>query len=378
MKVSELNANIIAQLETALGQTVPLFPKSFLRVLAKVMAGVYITLNKYAEWMTLQLFPETATLTETTVLGSTISPLKSWGRLVGCGDPYAAVPAELSIEITVTDPEGITLPGGSEFVDPNTNTTYRTITSVTLDSTTETVTVRCTVGGASGELAAGALLTCSNPVSTMYPIAEVAAITVSGVDAEDEESYRQRVIAYYQRKPQGGSYSDYYQWGMEASGIAAIYPYTGALPGEVDIYVKSATLTDGIPDATQLDAVSTEVNDVTRRPVNAYINVLPVVRVLFSVQVAGLNVDDADGAQADITTAVTDYIYGLEPFINGLSYGSRNDRLTVASVAAVVQSVVQQYAGSFGTVLLYKAGDPVDAYSLDVGELAKCTSVTYI
>ena len=103
---AEINAMIIAQLEAELGQTVPFLPKAFERVLAKVLAGVFILLYKYAGFMFLQIFVETASNQNTTVLGQTINPLAFWGRLIGVGDPVAATKAELSLTVTVTNQTG--------------------------------------------------------------------------------------------------------------------------------------------------------------------------------------------------------------------------------------------------------------------------------
>lgn len=380
MKVSELNTNIVVQLEAALAQKVPLFPKSFIRVLAKVLAGVFVILYKYAEWSTLQYFPATAAIEDTVILGKTISPLKELGRLIGAGDPYAAVPAEMSMTLTVlySPPFSETLPAGSELVDPNTSLTYTTLVAVALDAPTKTVTVRCTTGGTQGALAFGSSLVFSNPPATLYPTATVASVTVQGADAETEAAYRQRVISYYQRRPQGGSYADYYLWGMEASGIANIYPYRGATPGNVDIYVQSATLPDGIPDTAQLNAVAAQIDAADRKPVSATTMVYPIARILFTVDVAGLNVEDTVGAEADIITAVQDYFLSLAPYIDGITVGPRTDRVTAAAVSSVVQSVVAPYAGAFGTCRISMGAGYIDAYSLQEGELAKCTAVSFV
>lgn len=380
MKVSELNTNIVVQLEAALAQKVPLFPKSFIRVLAKVLAGVLVILYKYTEWSTLQYFPATASFTETVILGQTISPLRELGRLIGVGDPFAAVPAELTMTLTVlyTPPFTEPLPVGSELSDPATGLIYTTLTAITLDAPVKTVTVRCATGGTQGALAVGNTLVFSNPPTTLYPVATVAAVTVAGADAETEQSYRQRVIAAYQRPPQGASAADYYNWGMQAAGIASIYPYRGKVPGTVAIYVQSATLADGIPNTAQLNAVAAQINAVDRKPISAETVVYPIARLAFTVDVAGLNVSDTVNAQADITTAVQDYFLKLAPYIDGLTVGPRTDRVTAAAVSAVVQSVVAPYAGSFGTCRISMRAGYIDAYSLQEGELAKCTTVSFV
>ena len=58
----EINEIIIAQLQASLNQTIPLLPRSFLRVLAKVLAAVFTLLYKYGGFMFQQIFVQTATI----------------------------------------------------------------------------------------------------------------------------------------------------------------------------------------------------------------------------------------------------------------------------------------------------------------------------
>ena len=60
-KTSELSQMIIDQLQAAFNQRIPLFPKAFNRVLAKVLAGVFVILYKYAGFLGLQMFARFAT-----------------------------------------------------------------------------------------------------------------------------------------------------------------------------------------------------------------------------------------------------------------------------------------------------------------------------
>jgi hypothetical protein len=112
----EINDNIIAQLESSIGQSIPLLPKSFLRVLAKTLAAVFTLLYKYCGFIFLQIFVKTASIKETEINGQIVSPLIEWGRLVGEGDPVAATNAQLNIQITVENQTG-TLNSGAQDRD---------------------------------------------------------------------------------------------------------------------------------------------------------------------------------------------------------------------------------------------------------------------
>jgi hypothetical protein len=58
--IAEINDLIINQIEAQIGQTIPVLPKAFVRILAKVIAGMGIILYKVAGWIFLQLFVSTA------------------------------------------------------------------------------------------------------------------------------------------------------------------------------------------------------------------------------------------------------------------------------------------------------------------------------
>ena len=128
----QISDNIIAQLQATLNQTIPLLPKSFLRVLAKTLAGLFVIIYKYAGFMFLQIFVQSASTQETTVNGVTFTPLIRWGRLIGVGDPAPATNAELLIDITVDNQVG-SLTSQSQLINSDNGVTYLTLGSVLLD-----------------------------------------------------------------------------------------------------------------------------------------------------------------------------------------------------------------------------------------------------
>jgi len=145
----EINDNLIAQLESTLAQTIPLLPKSFLRVLAKVLAAVFITLWKYAGFIFLQIFIATASDSSTDINGQAVNPLTNWGRLILDRDRTAAVQAELLIDIIVENQIGNLL-SGSQLVGATNGVTYITLSTIPLDAPTKQVTVRAVSDQAGG------------------------------------------------------------------------------------------------------------------------------------------------------------------------------------------------------------------------------------
>lgn len=391
----QINDLVIAQLEASLAQSIPLMPKAFLRVLAKAIAGVFVLLYKYAGFMFLQLFVRTASFTATDVNGQQLNPLLEWGRLIGVSDPREATQAELTIAVSVESQVGSLL-AGAQLVGPGNGVTYVTLVGVPLDAPVVSVTVRAvadqtggTGAGAVGNLTDGAVLSFANPISNVARSATVTATTVTGSDAESPESYRQRVLDRFQKRPQGGAYADYEGWGEEAAGILNVYPYTGD-PGQVDLYseatVESSGSPDGIPTPAQLQAVLDLVNFdenglASRRNANAFVNSYPITRTGFVVQIQGIaGVSDLGQVQTDVETAVREYFLSVEPFIPGLSVPPRRDQITRTRLSAIVEDIVTAAAGTFTAALFYVSGSPgnLPAYALGEGEKAKAVSVGFV
>ena len=130
---AELSAQILGAIEAQMGQSAPILPKSFIRVLSKVLAAVFITLYKYAGFMSLQMFVATASDQPTVINGETITPLTWWGRLIGVGDPIAATRAQLTVAVNVESQTG-SLASGSQMLGAPNGYTYNTVGAVLLDA----------------------------------------------------------------------------------------------------------------------------------------------------------------------------------------------------------------------------------------------------
>lgn len=387
----DINDNIIAQLEASLGQSIPLLPKSFSRILSKAIAGVFVLLYKYAGFMFLQIFVRTASSEITTINGKQIRPLIEWGRLIGVGDPTPATQAEHTITVVVELKVG-SLASGTQLINSANGVTYITIGDVLLNADTVTATIRAVSdqsggGGAGtiGNLNPGDVVSFANPIANVARNATILAQTVTGANAEAIEVYRQRVIDRFQKRPQGGAYADYELWGEEAAGIINIYPYTSTTPGIVEIYaeatVASSGSPDGIPTAAQLQAVEDAINYdqaglATRRPANALINVQAITRKGFDVTVSGLTVDNLAAVQDQISEAVEAFFLDAEPFIDGLTIPPRKDRITRSALIGLIDDIVTASNGTFITAYFSETGliGSLELYVLQEGEKSKLGS----
>jgi len=386
----QVSDNIVAQVSAQLAQTIPFFPKSFIRVISQALSGLVVVLYKYAGFIWLQLFVRTASDAETTINGRVVRPLREWGALVGIDEPKAATQAELMVSVAVTNQTGF-LRTGSQLIFPSTGVTYLVTGDVALTATTVTAVVRASGdqqggdgAGVIGNLPNGSQLQFANPLPNVGRVATVTGQVATGANAEDVEVYRQRILDRFQKRPQGGAYADYEQWGEEAAGVLNVYPYTSACPGQVDIYVESATEPDGIPTTAQiqaaLDLIEFDQNGLaSRRPIGALVNGFPIARLAFDVRVLGLSVPgDLATVRDQIQAALTDYFLSREPYIVGLSVGVRTDRVTATAVGGVVDQVVGAAGGVFTTLQVKRNGVDASVYILGIGEKAKLGALTYV
>lgn len=387
---SEISDNIVAQISAQIAQTVPLMPKSFIRVLAKALAGVIVVLYKYAGFIWLQMFVRTASDQDTTINGVVVNPLKEWGRLVGIDDPKASTQAVLSISIPVLT-QGDTLASGTQLINTATGVVYLLTGDVELNASTVAGVVTASGdqdggdgSGTIGNVANGTVLNFISSLPAVSTSVTVTGTTTTGADAEESDAYRQRILDRFQKRPQGGAYADYEQWGEEAEGIANVYPYTSPTPGQVDLYVESATETDGIPTAAQLQAVLDIVEldsdgIATRRPTGALVNAFPISRLAFDIRILGISVPgNLAGVKSQIEAAVTEHMLSREPYIVGLDVGTRKDLITTTAIGGIVSDIVTAAGGYFTSIEITQDTATITLYILGIGEKAKAGSFTYV
>lgn len=393
LTTSGLNDQIISQLESKFGQTIPILSKAFARVLAWVLAGAIVLVYKYAGFIFLQLFVAYASFDETTINGKTIRPLVEWGRLLGVGDPEPATQAQLVVSVPVKNQTG-SLNAGALLLFEGTRVIYRTVADVPLSAATVQVTIQAVAddsggdgSGAIGNLQVGDVLTFANPIANVATGATVVSQVVAGADAEDPEHYRSRVIGRARNPPQGGAYADYVDWAFSVPGVVNVYPYAGNVPGTIDIYFEVDPDTSGDPDGIPTSAQETAVfnainlNDVsgkaTRRPVSAGVLVHPISRRAFDLRVSGLNPDSPE-TRAEIEAGVDEHLRSREPFIEGLSSLPRDDRITKAAVGGIVDSIASANGATVTTVDILLSGVATPAFTLEHGQKAKLGSSSYV
>lgn len=392
---NELADGLVAAISASINQTIPILPKSFVRVLANVLAAVLIVLYKFASFVFLQIFVATASFEETTVNGVRIRPLVFWGRLIGVGDPDPATKAKLLIDIIVETQGGTLTAGETNVIGSLNGYTYSLQSDVSLNAPVVQGTFLAVAdpldqggAGAGGNLSAGDIVTFATPYGDVAQDATVNARTVDGADGESADVYRELIIERFAGRPQGGAGLDYVIWGREVEGIINIYPYTGN-PGEIDVYAEatpeSSGSPDGIPTAGQLidieDAIQNDAGGLAlNRPIGSFVTVFPISRTGFTVDITDLTGEDLAALKINIETAITQHLLEREPFIDGVTPLPKKSNITLDNIRGIVNDFSEADDGSFSTVVVKFtiSATAFSVYTLSEGEKAKLTVVNYL
>lgn len=383
--IESVNDLIVSGLETELNTKFRLLPKAFVRVLAKVLSAVFISLYRQQAWIFLQMFVATASYDEIEVLGRKIRPLVLWGDLVGIGAPGTATQFEGEIKIKVTVVNTY-LMQGTHFVNPATGKLYITTENVLLRNNEAVVKIKCTESGSSGNLIEGDELNTTSPLSNIDRIAVVADVFEEAVDEEDEATYRARVQARWRVQPQGGALSDYRKWASEVPGVFQTYIYKDDNSAAGVLIYVVANSESRIPS----DALLVEVGEACtydpetgagRKPITAiidplndgsYKNVRPCTELGFEVYVNGYSDVELPTFTDNVRSNVGAYFKEREPFVRGLSVDNdRFDRISAVNISGLCNDIAEGLNGYFESITLKKDGEFIESYTLGKGELAR-------
>lgn len=388
--IEQIEALIIAGLEAELNTKFRLLPKAFIRILAKVFAGVYITLYKQQGWIFLQLFVDYATFDSVYVLGRTIRPLVEWGRLVGAGEPGDSSPWKGSVTVTKVGKVETYLNSGAQLKSTVTGQIYITTETKLLANSTEVIQIQCIKSGKIGNIATDDELQFINPLANVEKKARVFAVETKGGDAETEETYRSRVRQRWQVQVQGGALSDYRNWAAEVEGVYETYIYSDKeSPTSVLIYVAADPAVNSsrivpkgvllqVGDACTYDPIT---KHASRKPVGAvldpafdgtYSNVKNVSVTNFNVYITGFSGGDVADFIVQVKSNLELYFFQREPFVKGLSVdNTRSDVIKVNNLIGVVDEITSNMDTHFLTVTLEKAEAIITEYTLEKAEAIK-------
>jgi len=372
-----------------------ILPKSFIRILCTVYAGVFIFLYKQIGWVFLQLFPDTAYWGEVKVLGIKIRPLVKWGILIGIGEPENGSPWQGTIKVDV-NVSGTPLLSGTQLKSALTGKIYLVDNTKILSAGSDKVDITCAEIGQAGYLSVGDILNFVSPLGNVKREAEVISIIWNGTEPETESEYRFKVVNRWRMQPQGGSLSDYRIWSSEVPDVLNVYPYNDPdSPAGVLLYVSGnpSAFPDRIPSDITLkrvgDACTYDPNrnfKAYRKPLTAvidpqgdgsYRNIKPVTLVEFDIVIDGVKGISAEEFKHIVRPALEDYFCGREPYIRGLSDdNNRTDQVLRNNAASVVDQIAISRKAIFDSLTMYKNDEITPIYNLGMGELCILKDLT--
>lgn len=302
------------------------------RVRASSVASAVEGLYQHQQWITRQLFPDSADT----------DYLERHASLRGLTRKSATT---TSGSINFSGAAGSLIPTGTQAKAAN-GQLYAT----TVDGTVEAggsvpINAQAQASGSAGNQAAGATLTLLSPPAGVSRTATVASM-VGGVDSETDAQLLARLLDLIRRPPTGGNKYDYARWALEVEGVSAayVYPLRRGL-GTVDIVIASA---GGLPAQTTLDATQAHIDDL--RPVSAE-DSLVISPTLLTVNVTGrvtLSGATLASVQAQISDALGAYFDTLAP--GDAVYKSRIEAI-ISDIPGVVDRIVTAPAANVAPVV---------------------------
>lgn len=117
---------------------------------------------------------------------------------------------------------------------------FRIKETVTISSDgTVMATAECLESGKIGNVAAGTITVLNEPINGVTSITNPDSFT-GGTEVEDDESYRERILAAYD-EPLSGAKKDYIRWAKEVPGVGDVYVIPlWAGPGTVKVLIMDS------------------------------------------------------------------------------------------------------------------------------------------
>jgi len=386
--LNQLYTDILGQLESELGITIPLFGRNFLRALAAVQAAklklIYLMIGDVQK----NIFVDTA---DPESIGGT---LERFGRVKLGRSPFSAQSGTYTVGVTGT--AGAVIKASSTFKSDDDSSSpsmlYQLDNDYTLTGSGDTIDVRALEGGLDSKLVINDTLTSTAPIANVESSVIVTVELISPLSAESIEDYRAKAIEAYQLEPQGGAATDYRLWSADAQGVAKVYPYVKqGFAGEIELFVE-ATVADssdgkGTPTLTILNDVESVVefdhdttkplNERGRRPVGVFnIDFNPVTIKEIDVEITGYK-NLTPTIQTSIDNAIEAFINEVRPFVDAADVlANKNDILSINNLTFII---LQAEPTSIFTGIDLKVDSvSVPTFTFDNGDIPHFNPTTYV
>lgn len=232
-------------------------------------------LDIQADWVLDQSFPQTAQGVYLDYQGE----LRGLTRL-----PAEKAAGTLRFSVETAPVSALTIPAGTVCMTED-EVRFQTTAAAVLAAGTLSADAPAEAleGGANGNAAAGAIRLLTACPLAITGCTNPAAFS-GGSDAEDDETFRQRIMESYQRLPNGANAAWYEQTAMNYGGVAAARAVGRARgTGTVDVYVATK---QGVPGAELLAGLEAELQEKREIAVDVEVKAPTVQSVNVTVAVA--------------------------------------------------------------------------------------------
>lgn len=267
--LSELIDRAIAEFDSRLPDSDPRLRRSFLNVMARVIAGFIHGLYGMQEYFFRQCFPDTAEQ----------EFLRRWGSIWGINIKEATKASGVT---QATGVDGATIASGEELTRSD-GARFKTTALGTIAAGIANLSIEALDAGADGNTLTSSTLTfVSTPTDVNSETTVQSPGLSGGTELENDESYLSRILDRIQTPPQGGSSQDYLTWALANPGVTRAWVYPLELgAGTVAVrFMMDDTYGNGIPLAGDVTDVQAYIDE--RRPVTADVTVSAPVAVVMN------------------------------------------------------------------------------------------------
>lgn len=234
---------------------------SVLRVMSDANAGLAHLVLRYIDWLSRQLLPDQAETDWLDRHGDI------W--LVNADNSTGRKNASFATGIvTLTGTAGTVVASGTPMQHTSSGVGYETTEDVTIGAVATEVAIRAIDAGIQGNLEADTTLALIDSITGVDSDATVVILS-GGVDEENDDDLRARVLFRIQEPPVGGDAADFVRWATDVSGVTRAWcsPLEMGI-GTVTVRFMMDDLrvaNHGFPSAADILTVETYID--TKRPV---------------------------------------------------------------------------------------------------------------
>ena len=290
--LTTIRDRIITDIEGSLDKKTPILRKNIFRIFASAFAAAVHGLYGFIEWITKQIFPDTAE----------DEYLERWCKI---WNVLRKQPTFATGTITITGINGSILYDGTIFKNSS-DIEYKSVGDVAISGTSATVTVKSSKSGVIGNMLAGDFVDLVSPVVGIDSRATVIEIS-GGNDLESNDDLRSRLLQRIQTLIRGGNEEDYVTWTLEVAGVTRAWAFenwTGI--GKVGIMFVNDNATPIIPDTTFINTVKAYLE--TKRPLCSQLIVFPPSIVTLNLTIY-LSPADSLPLKEAIINAIKEYLF---------------------------------------------------------------------